>query len=210
MILIWRGCFLQSYHFWRGGDPCRNLHSVGALRHSSPGRSDRGERVESRVRGAETRRAGWWIKKLHSVPAAGHWWVFRVCCSIHYSRIKSQSIGPIVKVKTYRATFKQEKLLELRCILITWCKKHLTSKENSPTLIWKIERAESCLEMEHCITFGNHSARWNILWLNITSTSKVLVSCSDLMLLHFQSCFYSLLYKCTQNYFTVQVYTKPV
>ena len=29
-------------------------------------------------------------------------------------------------------------------------------------------------------------------------------------LLHFQSCFCSLLYKCTQNYFTIQVYTKPV
>ena len=75
-------------------------------------------------------------------------------------------------MKSYQATFKQEKLLELRCILITWCKKHLTSKENSPTLIWKIERAESCLEMEHCITFGNHWARWNILWLNIKTSVR--------------------------------------
>ena len=52
-----------------------------------------------------------------------------------------------------------------------------------------------------------------------TSTSKVLVSCSDLLLSHFQSCFCSLLYKCTQiillykctkNQFSIQVYKKPV
>ena len=55
-----------------------------------------------------------------------------------------------------------------------------------------------------------------------TSTSKVLVSCSDLMFTSFcpsRAAFVvyctsvhkiTLLYKCTQNYFTIQVYTKLV
>ena len=56
----------------------------------------------------------------------------------------------------------------------------------------------------------------------LTSTSKVLVSCSDLILTSFCTSraafvvYYisvqkiSLLYKCTQKQLTVQVYTKPV